>query len=285
MEGPTEKRPAPTPPGSQPSPPRAAPNARAGALFADLAALAATLRGEGGCPWDREQTLDSLVPYLIEEAHEVAEALADGPPEGRPAALRTELGDLLFLVLMMSTISEERGAFRLDELLASAAEKMRRRHPHVFGDVRVNGSAEVVRNWEAIKRTESARRESLLDGVPKTLSALLRARRIQEKAATVGFDWRAGADVVEKVHEEADEIRGRLDDGSATDEEVGDLLFSVVNLARWLRVNPEEALRRSTEKFARRFRKVEEAIAASPRTLTLEEMDAAWRAAKEEEDP
>lgn len=277
MDRPPDDRREPAPPRAAP---HAAPNPRAGSLFADLAALAATLRGEGGCPWDREQTLESLVPYLLEEAHEVAEAVADGPPGG---GLRTELGDLLFLVLMMTTISEERGAFRLEELLAGADEKMRRRHPHVFGDLRVNGSAEVVRNWEAIKRAEAERRDSVLDGVPKTLPALLRARRIQEKAATVGFDWRAGVDVVEKVHEEAEEIRGRLAGGAPTDEELGDLLFSAVNLARWLRVNPEEALRQATEKFARRFRKVEEAIAASARPLTLEEMDAAWRAAKEEE--
>jgi MazG family protein len=184
---------------------------------------------------------------------------------------------------MMATISEESGALRLEDLLAGAAEKMRRRHPHVFADVRVNGSADVVRNWEAIKRSEPSTRDSLLDGVPKALPSLLRARRVQEKAATVGFDWRAGVDVVEKIHEEAKEIRERLGASGDTTEEVGDLLFSVVNLARWLRVNPDEALRQSTEKFARRFRRVEAAIAASDGPLSLEEMERAWEAAKKEE--
>lgn len=264
----------PDPPG-----PRLAPRPEAGARFAELAAIAALLRGEGGCPWDREQTHDTLVPYIIEEAHEVAEAVA----RGSQADLRSELGDLFFLILMMATISEEGGAFHLEELLASAAEKMRRRHPHVFGDVRVSGSADVARNWEEIKRSEPSTRDSVLDGVPKTLPALLRARRIQEKAAALRFDWRAGREVLEKIDEEVGEIRECLDESRDATDEVGDLLFSAVNLARWLRVNPEEALQRSTLKFVRRFRRVEEAIAASGRPLTAEEMEIAWEAAKAEE--
>jgi len=248
-------------------------------LFTELVGIARTLRAENGCPWDREQTLASLVPYVIEEAHEVGEAVAENPGD----ALRSELGDLFFLILMMVAISEEHGTFRMEDLLVGAAEKMRRRHPHVFGDVRVDGSADVMRNWETIKRAESADRKSPLDGVPKTLSALLRARRIQEKAANVGFDWPTTAGAFEKVEEETEEIRARLAGGLDAADEVGDLLFSVVNLSRFLRVNPEEALRATTEKFLRRFRHVEEAMAQSGRALTLEEMDRAWEAAKAEE--
>jgi MazG family protein len=250
-----------------------------GRLFAELAAIARTLRGEDGCPWDREQTLDSLVPYILEEAHEVAESVADGPAE----ALRAELGDLLFLILMMAAISEERGAFRLADVLAGSAEKMRRRHPHVFGEVQVGGSADVMRNWEAIKRTESSDRSSLLEGVPKTLSALLRARRVQEKAAHVGFDWPDSSGALAKIDEETAEIRERIDSGADAAGEIGDLLFSVVNLSRFLRINPEDALRATTEKFLRRFRRVEDAMAESDRPLTLEEMDRAWNQAKREE--
>jgi tetrapyrrole methylase family protein/MazG family protein len=250
-----------------------------GRLFDELAAIATTLRGENGCPWDREQTLSTLVPYLIEEAHEVAESIA----AGAASELRAELGDLLFLILMMSAISEERGDFRLDDVLAGAAEKMRRRHPHVFGDVQVGGSGDVVRNWEAIKQSEQTTRASRLEGVPKTLPALLRARRVQEKAAHAGFDWPTSDGPLAKIDEEARELRDRLGDSEGAAAELGDLLFSVVNLSRFLRLNPEEALHGSTEKFARRFRRVEAAMARSERPLTLEEMDRVWDEAKREE--
>lgn len=260
-------------------------------IFAELVSIARTLRADGGCPWDREQTHATLVPYILEEAHEVAEAVANDDA----SELRVELGDLLFLILMMAAISEERGAFRLEEILLASRDKMIRRHPHVFGEVRVRGSAEVVRNWESIKRAEGPDRGSPVDGVPKTLSALLRARRVQEKAANVGFDWPAAEGVLEKIEEEVREIRERMgtadrghgaagaQDAEATGklaEEVGDLLFSVVNLARFLRVNPEESLRTATEKFVRRFRKVEEAIARAGGRLSLEEMDRLWEEAK-----
>lgn len=250
-------------------------------LFDDLYNIARILRGDGGCPWDREQTHESLTPYILEEAHEVAEALHEPTPEH----LKKELGDLLFLILMMIVISEEANGFRLEDVLAGSAEKMKRRHPHVFGDTQVEGSAEVRRNWEAIKKSEDSARESVLDGIPKSLAPLLRARRVQEKAASLGFDWSEARDVVAKIEEEAREIRERIDGNApeAASEELGDLLFSAVNLSRFLGTNPEHAVSRATEKFRARFRHVEEAIAASDRPLTLDEMEAVWQRAKQAE--
>jgi MazG family protein len=255
-------------------------------LFVDLFAIATRLRGEGGCPWDREQTLDSLTPYVLEEAHEVAEAVADGRasgagPDASPPALLGELGDLLFLILMMVRIAEERGDFRMEDLLAASADKMRRRHPHVFGDVRADDSTQVRRNWEAIKRAEGGDgRESVLDGVPKGLSPLLRARRIQEKAASTGFDWTVADEVVAKIEEEVREIRAGLATGDGAGDELGDLLFAAVNLSRFLNVNPDDAVRRATERFRARFAFVERAIAEAARPLSLAEMERAWEAAK-----
>ncbi|MFN0150470.1 MAG: nucleoside triphosphate pyrophosphohydrolase [bacterium] len=258
------------------------PTRRHSELFAELYGIARRLRGDGGCPWDQEQTLESLTPYILEEAHEVSESLHEPSPDH----LRKELGDLLFLVLMMIVISEETDRFTLEDVLAGSAEKMIRRHPHVFGDVEVDGSADVRRNWEAIKKGEESARESVLDGIPKSLSPLLRARRVQEKAASLGFDWTEVLDVVDKIDEETGEIRERLaasdTDGAA--EELGDLLFSAVNLSRFLGANPEHTLARTTEKFRRRFRHVEAAIAGAAEPLTLAEMDAAWREAKVRDD-
>lgn len=250
-------------------------------LFAELYEIARILRGDGGCPWDREQTHESLTPYILEEAHEVAEALHEPTPDH----LKKELGDLLFLILMMIVISEETNDFRLEDVIAGSAEKMRRRHPHVFGGTQVEGSAEVRRNWEAIKKSEETARESVLDGIPKSLSPLLRARRVQEKAASLGFDWTDTRDVVAKIEEEAREVREHVDRGAAeaASEELGDLLFAAVNLSRFLGTNPEHAVSRATEKFRTRFRLVEEAIAASPRPLTLDEMEAVWQRAKQAE--
>jgi len=183
---------------------------------------------------------------------------------------------------MMIVISEETGQFSLEDVLAGSAEKMIRRHPHVFGDVSVDGSAEVRRNWEAIKKGEELARESVLDGIPKSLPPLLRARRLQEKAASLGFDWPEALHVVDKIDEETREIRERLESShqQAAAEELGDLLFSAVNLSRFLGTNPEHALARATEKFRRRFRHVEGAIAEASAPLTLDEMEAAWKRAK-----
>jgi len=187
----------------------------------------------------------------------------------------------------MIVISEETRQFTLEDVIAGSAEKMIRRHPHVFGDVSVEGSAEVRRNWEVIKKGEEAARDSVLDGIPKSLSPLLRARRLQEKAASLGFDWARTQDVVDKIEEETREIRERVDasEREAAADELGDLLFSAVNLSRFLGANPEHALARATEKFRRRFRHVEAAIANAPAPLSLEEMETAWRRAKALDDP
>ncbi len=258
------------------------PTRRHGELLSELYGIARRLRGDGGCPWDREQTHESLTPYILEEANEVSESLHEPTPDH----LRKELGDLLFLILMMVVISEETKQFTLEDVIAGSAEKMIRRHPHVFGDVQVDGSADVRRNWEAIKKGEESARESVLDGIPKSLSPLLRARRVQEKAASLGFDWTEMLHVVDKIEEETREIRERLEasDTAAAADELGDLLFSAVNLSRFLGANPEHTLARTTEKFRRRFRHVEAVIAAAATPLTLEQMEAAWQQAKSHDD-
>lgn len=255
-----------------------------GPLFAELVEIMARLRGENGCPWDREQTAESIKPYLIEETYEVLEAI----DEQDPAKLKEELGDLLLQVVFHAQMAEEVGAFGITEVLASINEKLRRRHPHVFGDVTAETAQEVLFNWEQIKHGEREKAQgqaSVLDGVPRELPALLRAHRLQEKAARVGFDWKEATEVLRKVEEELDEFRAALE-GQASDRmeaELGDLLFALVNLSRFLAVNPEEALHKTIARFIGRFRYIEEELARRGRSLrqaSLEEMDALWAEAK-----
>jgi MazG family protein len=244
------------------------------------------LRDPDGCPWDREQTLETLAPYLLEEAHEVAEAVAAADP----AALCEELGDLLLQIVFMARIGRENGWFDLDSVADGIAEKMVRRHPHVFADREVADAAEVVRNWEDIKREERADEpeSSALDGVPAALPALLKAFRMTEKAAAVGFDWRRPADVMAKMREEMDELAVELEaDGGAPSErvrsEMGDILFVMANLARHLGVEPETALQRTNATFQRRFRAMEaqaQARGDTLRELSLEQQDELWEEAK-----
>lgn len=245
------------------------------------------LRDPGGCPWDREQTLATLSPYLLEEAHEVAEAVASGDP----AKLCEELGDLLLQIVFMARIGRENGWFTLDDVADGISAKMIRRHPHVFADREVADASEVLRNWEDIKRDERADRDgntSALDGVPAALPALLKAFRMTEKAAAIGFDWRRPADVMVKMREEMAELEAELgeDGGAATDrmrDEMGDVLFVLANLARHLGVEPETALQRSNASFKRRFESMESQARASGRSLrelSLEEQDALWEEAK-----
>jgi tetrapyrrole methylase family protein/MazG family protein len=258
----------------------------AGSLFERLVQVMARLRAPGGCPWDREQTRESLKAFLIEEAYEVLEALDRGGSE----ALQEELGDLLLQVVFHAQIAAELGEFTMKEVLAGVTDKLIRRHPHVFGEGRAETAAEVLSTWERLKQAERGgpKEVSALTGVPKTLPALLRAQRLQDKAARVGFDWGETAQVLEKVEEEFAELKVAMGQGAeATEAELGDLLFSLVNLARFHNLNAEEALRKCIEKFTRRFRHIETVIAERGKSLmesSLEEMDALWEEAKIGED-
>ena len=252
------------------------------ALYADFAAIVRRLRRE--CPWDREQTHDSVKHLTIEEAYELVDAI-DG---GDPAEMQKELGDLFLHVLFHAHIAETEGTFDVADVMRAEMTKLVRRHPHVFGDEVVGGTGDVLRNWEAIKRAEreeagvGAAPPSALDGVPDALPALLRAERVQEKAAAVGFDFPTADGAWEKVREEADEVRA-AETADALEDEVGDLLFAVVNYARLRGVVPETALRRTVAKFSRRFRSVEAALAErgeTPDGAGLDVLDALWDRAK-----
>jgi len=246
------------------------------------------LRDPGGCPWDREQTLRSLTPYLLEEAHEVIEAIEAGDV----AHHKEELGDLLFQVVFQARIAREEGKFDFADVCDAIAEKLTRRHPHVFGDVEVSGSREVVKNWERIKADERKQKgqepRSAIGGVPVSLPALVRAERLTEKAGAVGFDWPDARSVLAKVQEELEELEQAMEAGAPAqmEHELGDLLFAAANLGRWVKVHPEEALRGTLRRFESRFHHVERELAArgkSPRDSTLAEMDALWDEAKERE--
>jgi ATP diphosphatase len=269
------------------------------ASFNDLVALMARLRSPEGCPWDREQTYQSLAPMLLEEAYEAFEAVEEAR-EGRPLELRDELGDLLFQIIFYAQVATERGEFNIDDVTEAIHSKMVRRHPHVFGDASASDAAEVLRNWEAIKAEEKrvagkasseAGDSSLLDGVSTKAPALMEAHQLATKAARVGFDWKLVDDIFDKLHEEIDELRAaiqhRSESGEAEDtrvrEELGDVLFAVTNIARHLGVEPEAALKVTNRKFRRRFRHIELGLASSGRSLdaaTLDEMEALWQEAK-----
>ena len=247
------------------------------------------LRDPEGCPWDREQTMHTLAPYFLEEAYEVVDAIAEGDPD----KLCEELGDLLLQIVFVARIARENGWFDIDGVCESISDKMVRRHPHVFGDREVSGSDEVMQNWEDIKRDERAGEasSSVLDGVPNSLPALLKAFRMTEKAAAVGFDWRKPIDVMTKMHEEMAELEAELATGeAATNErvraEMGDVLFVMANLARHLGVEPETALQGTNATFMRRFQAMEERALASGRDfreMDLAEQDALWEEVKEAE--
>lgn len=255
-----------------------------GTLFEKLLALMARLRGPGGCPWDREQTRESLKPYLIEEAYEVLEAIEAGDA----VHLEEELGDLLFQVVFHAQLARERQEFDMAALLERLVEKMVRRHPHVFGDASVGTPEEALSQWEAIKRGEAAEaghRRSAIAGVPRALPSLLRAQRLQSKAARVNFDWPDAGAAWEKVEEEMQEARQALASGDRErlGEELGDLLFSVVNVARLSGMDAEEALRTAIEKFQRRFADMEADLIAQGKSVgkaAQAEMEQSWEAAK-----
>ena len=270
-----------------------------GEWFEKLVAVQARLRAPGGCPWDREQTHESLRTYLIEEAYEVLEAL-ESRNDGKFAE---EMGDLLLQIVFHSQMAEERGGFTISDVIREIHDKMIRRHPHVFGETRAKDSAEVLRNWEQIKAEErrskaknpvnhsgskSAREASLLDGVSRALPATLEGFQLTRKASRIGFDWETAGGIFEKMGEEARELQNALDarEQPKVEEELGDLLFAAVNLARFLKVDPEIALKKANEKFSRRFRSMEKLAREGGRkfkNLPREEMEALWGLAKRTE--
>lgn len=245
----------------------------------ELIEIMARLRSENGCPWDKEQTHHTLKPYLLEETYEVLTALEHEDMQ----ALKSELGDLLLQIVFHAQIARENGHFDFNDVAEAIVTKLIRRHPHVFGDVKVENSKQVLENWEAIKI--SAENRSLFAGVPQNLPALLAAYRVQEKAAGVGFDWHDITGVQKKLDEEWREFEeARLTgDSKKMEEEFGDLLFVLVNLGKWLGLNGELALRRTVEKFIRRFQYVEKRLSengSAPHQSSLEEMDVFWEESK-----
>ena len=274
----------------------ASPSSRSiGHLFEELVAVQARLRAPGGCPWDREQTHLTLRTYLIEEAYEVLEAIEDGDSKN----LAEELGDLLLQVLFHADMARETGAFDISHVITGIRDKMVRRHPHVFGNVKAETSGEVLKNWAQLKAREKEATSphvaasenpapSALDGVPRSLPALLEAYQITRRAAQVGFDWEHVEGIFDKLEEEIAELREALaaSNRRATEEEIGDLLFSVVNLARFLKLDPEVILKKSNLKFKQRFYDMERAALHSGQSLSQlskEELEVLWEASKSKE--
>ena len=248
----------------------------------DLEEIVRILRAPGGCPWDAEQTHQSIRRNFLEEAYEAVEAIDEDSPEH----LEEELGDVLLQVVMHARMEEEAGRFNLDGVADGICKKLIYRHPHVFGDVSVSGTGEVLSNWEALKRKEKgqATNTDALEAVARSLPALWRAEKVQKKARKAGFDWPDVSGALDKLSEELEELKTAAAEGTNVAEELGDLLFSAVNAARFLKVDPEDALNGATDKFIGRFRKVEAQAAAQGKAMEdmgLEELDALWERAKE----
>lgn len=246
--------------------------------FFEFVEIVKRLRKE--CPWDKEQTHESLRRCILEESYEVLESIDNNDIN----ELKKELGDVLLQVIFHASIGEENNSFSLNEVIDLEKEKLITRHPHIFGDVKVSGSEEVKANWEKLKRKEG--RQSILDGVPNELPALFKAYRIQEKAAKVGFDWKDPKPVYDKILEEIGELKHNIENGlehKKIEDEFGDVLFSIVNYARFLKINPEDALRKTIKKFIYRFKKIEKHAKSNgikPEDMTLDEMDVIWNNAK-----
>ncbi len=249
--------------------------------FQKLIDIMAKLRSEQGCAWDKVQTHETLKPYLIEESYEVIEAI----DEKDPAKLKEELGDLLMQVVFHSQVAKDSGHFDINDVIEKISSKMVSRHPHVFGDAKFDTPDEVKKQWHDRKKEEGKFRDSALEGVPKELPSLLRAHRLQSRAAKVGFNWEKVEDVFEKLDEELQEFKEAVAnrDTKEIEGEIGDIIFVLVNISRFVGVNAEEALRKSTSKFVSRFRYIEIKAAEAGRKLedmTLEEMDVLWDEAK-----
>ena len=248
--------------------------------LSQLIEIVEKLRAPGGCPWDRDQTQASLLPYFLEEIYEVIESVEEGNME----LLKEELGDILLHVVFQASIGKENENFTLQDSLNYVNEKLIRRHPHVFADAKAEGPFHAKQNWEAAKHDEK-KRESRLDGVPGTLPALTRSQRLQEKASYAGFDWKKVEQVWEKVHEEIGELKEAEEKGitEQIEEEIGDTLFSIVNLSRFLGISAETALRKTNRKFTSRFSKVEKELKKRGKKVedsSLEEMDEIWNMVK-----
>jgi tetrapyrrole methylase family protein/MazG family protein len=252
--------------------------------FQKLVDIMTLLRSNYGCPWDKVQTSESIKPYLIEETYEVIEAI----DEKDPVKMKEELGDLLLQVVFHAQIAKDRGEFDINDVIDKISDKMVSRHPHVFGDAKFETPEEVTKQWQDRKREEGKLKDSALEGVPKELPSLLRAHRLQSRAAKVGFDWAKVEDVFGKLDEELEEFKEALEkkDKKEIEDELGDIFFVLVNISRFVGVNAEEALRKTISKFISRFRYIEMTAADEGRQLsdmTLEEMDALWNEAKKGE--
>ena len=250
--------------------------------FEDIIELSKHLRSPEGCPWDREQTLNTLKSFIVEEAYEVVQAIETNETEG----LKEELGDLLFQIVFASQISNEEGKFGIEDVFNQLYYKLVRRHPHVFGEEKAKDAEEAVRRWQGEKLKEKTRKRNLLE-IPHSMPALLRAQRVGEKASQVGFDWEKASDVIEKVKEELDELQSAIEANhkNSIEKEWGDLIFSLVNLARHLKLDSESTAHRAVDKFIERFSKVEEKAKGKGRELTeltLKEMDEFWEEVKKE---
>jgi MazG family protein len=244
----------------------------------ELIAIMKRLRGPYGCPWDREQTLESIVPFIIEEAYEVVAAIDDNASE----MLKKELGDLLFQIIFVCQLSKEKEGFDIYDVITASIEKMTRRHPHVFGDKEAKTSREVMANWVKIKAREQEKDGGgYLAGIPEQLPALMRAHKVAEKASRVGFDWKDVDGAFDKVEEEIGEFKNaiHLKDRNGIKEEFGDILFSLVNVSRFIEVNPEDALRKTIGKFIRRFHQLEENLKENGKDIeetSVQEMNELW---------
>lgn len=244
--------------------------------------IVAKLRSPEGCPWDRKQDRESLKPYLVEEFYEVIDAIEDNDVDG----IREELGDLLFQIVLHSQLSKEEGRFNINDVVEGIATKMVRRHPHVFGGEKLKTAEDVTEWWDEHKKKEGKNKKSVMDGVPRSLPALIRAREIQLKATKVGFDWERIEDAFEKLEEELKELKAALQTKkhSEIESEIGDVLFVLVRIANFVNVNAEDALRSTIRKFLGRFEYIEREASSQGRTLsdmTLEEMDGLWEEAKD----
>jgi len=246
--------------------------------------IMSALRGDNGCPWDKEQTHDSLKPFLLEETYEVLEAIDEANPE----KIKEELGDLLFQIIFHCHLAKEKNEFDIDDVIDEISRKMLNRHPHVFKKRKFKSKEHFRKYWDEEKKREGKKRESILEGVPKALPSLLRAHKLQKKAARVGFDWKKTEDVFEKMNEELKEFRKALKNKKQPEieDELGDIFFMLVNISRFVGVNPEDALRKTISKFISRLRYIEMKAADKKRNLsdmTLKEMDKLWDEAKDKE--